>query len=133
MNKERLNMLKTFIEVGISPLLVPSSWEDFFENAVVLKADISREYLNGYYEQEKFCPPDWYQELMTKSKKGRPLLIIKNINEIDVKEQTKFLEILKYKKISTFNLPDNTVIIVTVTDLHKKKLADEVYSLLAQI
>ena len=133
MNKERLEMFKTFVGLGISPLLIPKLPTDMFENAVVVNSNIAREELTGHYEGEKYCPPKWYSELVEKSDDKNSLLIIKDINEIDVKEQTKFIEILKYKKVSTFEFPDNTLIIVTCTDLSNKKIAEDVYSLLAQI
>lgn len=133
MQKEKLDMLKKFIEAKISPLLVVDLPIDIFDNAVILKSDIKRELLNGHYEQDEFCPPMWYDELVNKSKEGYALLIIENINSIDAKEQTKFIEILKYKKVSTFELPDNVIVIATATDLGVKKIADDVYSLMAQI
>ena len=61
------------------------------------------------------------------------MLVINNINEIDVNEQTKFIEILKYKKISTFDLPKDCIIIVTAKNLKERPINEEVYSLLAHI
>ena len=73
--------------------------------------------------------------------KNKRLLIICNgfnkvriiINEAPLEEQTKFIEILKYKKVSTFELPKNCLVIVTCSDLTTNKINEEVYSLLAQI
>ena len=59
--------------------------------------------------------------------------MIRNINKIDISDQAKFIEILKYKQISTFDLPKNTLIILTVTDLNSNKLNKEVASLVAMI
>ena len=59
--------------------------------------------------------------------------MIRNINKIDINDQAKFIEILKYKQIATFELPKNTLIILTVTDLNSNKLNKEVASLVAMI
>lgn len=133
MNKEKLNLLENYIKSGISNLLIENIPSNSFDNSVIIKSNIDKSELNGHYENTEFCPPLWYQELTKKSKTGNTILIIENINEIEIEEQNKFIEILKYKKISTFDLPNNCIIIVTCTDLTKNKISEEVYTLLAQI
>ena len=133
MNKERLNLLEDYLKIGLSPLLVQDIPSEFFDNSVALKANVDRSQLNGHYENIEFCPPLWYKELLEKSKNNTVFLVIENINEVDLEEQTKFIEILKYKKISTFELPKNCLIIVTCSDLTINKIDEEVYSLLVQI
>ncbi len=133
MNSKRLKMFDNYFKANISPLLVDNIVTSSFKNAVVLKADIPRELLNGHYEDTNFWPPLWYRELISKSIKDKAILIIENINEIPLLEQKKFIEILKYKKISTFDIPDNCLIIVTCKDLEKNKINEEVYSLLVHI
>ncbi len=133
MNRERFNLLENYIKSGFSPLLVQNIPSNSFKNSVVIKANIDRSELNGHYENIDFCPPLWYKELLEKSKINTTVLVIENINEIKLEEQTKFIEILKYKKISTFELPKNCLVIVTCSDLSTNKINEEVYSLLAQI
>jgi len=133
MNKDRLNLLQNYIKAGISPLLIQNIPSDSFNNFVVIKSSIDRSELNGHYENMDFCPPLWYKELVVKSKSKYVVLVIENINEIGLEEQTKFIEILKYKKVSTFNLPKNCLVVVTCSDLSINKINEEVYSLLAQI
>lgn len=133
MNKERLSLLENYIKAGVSPLLVKDISSNLFSNSVVLKSTIDKSELNGHYENVEFCPPIWYKELLEKNKSGYVILVIENINEISIDEQNKFIEILKYNKISTFELPKNCLIIVTCSDLNNKKISEEVYSLLAQI
>lgn len=133
MNKERLNLLENYIKSGVFPLLVQNIPSNSFDNSVVIKSNIDRSKLNGHYENTNFCPPLWYRELLDKSKINYAVLVIENINEIELEEQTKFIEILKYKKISTFELPKNCLIVVTCSDLTVHKINEEVYSLLAQI
>ena len=133
MNKERLNLLESYIKSGVSPVLVQNIHSNSFNNSVIIKSNIDKSELNGHYENIDFCPPFWYKELLEKSKSGHVILVIENINEIPLEEQTKFIEILKYKKVSTFEIPKNCLIIVTCSDLTANKINEEVYSLLAQI
>ena len=133
MNKGRLNLLENYIKYGVSPLLVQNIPSNYFNNSVVIKSNVERSELNGHYEYAHFCPPLWYKELLNKSKITASVLVIENINEIPLEEQTKFIEILKYKKVSTSKLPENCFIIVTCSDLTTNKINEEVYSLLAQI
>ena len=133
MNKERLNLLENYIKFGAFPLLIQNIPSDFFNNSIVIKSNIDRIELNGHYENTEFCPPMWYKELINKCKTSYVFLVIENIDEIPLEEQTKFIEILKYKKISTFNLPKNCLIIATCSDLTANKINEEVYSLLAMI
>ena len=133
MNKERLNILENYIRSGISPILIQNFPSNTFDKSVVIKANIDSSELNGHYENTQFCPPIWYKNLLEKSKEKYCILLIENINEIPLDEQLKFKEILKYKKIATFDLPKNCLIIVTCSDLTANKINEEVYSLLAQI
>ena len=133
MNKERLNLLENYIKSGVSPLLIKNISSSAFNNSVIIKSNIDRSELNGHYENAEFCPPQWYKELLAKSKASIAVLVIENINEIKLEDQTKFIEILKYKKVSTFELPKNCLVIVTCSDLTTNKINEEVYSLLAQI
>jgi hypothetical protein len=133
MNKDRLSLLENYMQSGISPLLIQNIPATVFDNAVIIKADIDRLQLNGHYENIEFCPPEWYKTLLEKSKLGPVILVIENINEIALEEQTKFVEILKYKKVSTFDLPKNCFVVATCSDLRMHKMNEEVYSLCAQI
>lgn len=133
MNKERLYLLENYIKSGITSLLLENIPANSFANSVVIKSNVDRSELNGHYENTNFCPPHWYKELLEKNKTSTPVLVIENINEIPLEEQTKFIEILKYKKISTFELPKKCLVIVTCSDLTVNKINDEVYSFLSHI
>ena len=45
---------------------------------------------------------------------------VKQSINVKIEEQNKFIEILKYHKISTFDLPNNCLIIVTTSNLENK-------------
>ena len=133
MDKEKLVLLKKYLELGLFSLLIQNKYMDYFDNYVIINADIDRCELNGHYENLNYCPPSWYEELVMKSTLSSVVLIINNIDKIPLTEQTKFIEILKYKKISTFNLPDNCIVVVTYSNLDSNKINEEVYSLLVKI
>ena len=80
MNKERLELLEKYLEIGTSPLLIKNIEIDKFSNSVTLDAGIDVSELNGHYENIDFCPPTWYKELLDKSKNGYVILLIKNIH-----------------------------------------------------
>lgn len=130
MNKERLEMLNEYIKSEITPILIENMPASVFDNATILNANCDISDLNGHYENINFVAPSWYNKLKQNQTK---MLVINNINEIDVNEQTKFIEILKYKKISTFDLPKDCIIIVTAKNLKERPINEEVYSLLAHI
>lgn len=130
MNKERLEMLNEYIKSGITQILIENMPASVFDNATILNANCDISDLNGHYENINFVAPSWYNKLKQNQTK---MLVINNINEIDVNEQTKFIEILKYKKISTFDLPKDCIIIVTAKNLKERPINEEVYSLLAHI
>ena len=60
-------------------------------------------------------------------------LVIDKIDTISKEEQLKFCELLEYRKISTFNLPESCVIIVTANEINKDKINEEIFSLVARI
>jgi hypothetical protein len=54
-------------------------------------------------------------------------------NNFDVDTSRLNAEIIKYKKVSTFDLPEDTIIILLANNLEKNKLNEEIYSLVAHI
>lgn len=131
MKKVDLESLKELLLLNEYPILVENISNELFENAVILNNDCDMSLLNGHYEGVDFVAPDWYNILVEKCKNGRSLLIINGINNSEIDEQLKFIEILKYRKISTFDLPKTCSIIVTAYDIKNKPIAEEIYSLVA--
>lgn len=133
MNNEKLKMLNNYIKSRISPILLEDIPLSIFQDVVILESDCDRSLLNGHYEGINFVPPNWYVELIEKSENYHPVLVINNINKVSKIEQSKFIEIFKYKKISTFHLPKNCIIIATCSNLKENPISEEVYSLMAHI
>lgn len=133
MKKIDLELLKKLLMLNEYPILVEDIPNELFENSIILNNDCDVSLLNGHYEGVNFVAPDWYDILTEKCKDGRALLIINGINNIDKEEQLKFVEILKYRKISTFDLPKNCSIIITAYDIKNKPVAEEIYSLVASV
>ena len=130
MEKTKKDLLSAYIKSGISPILLEGVDVNEFKNPVIIDSNCDVSLLNGHYEKEEFVGPKWYNELM---KKEVPILIIKEINNVSKEAQYKFIEILKYKKISTFELPKNCIVIATCNDLKEKPISEDVYSLMVHI
>ena len=127
-NEERLKMLYEYIKANVSPILIENVNKNIFlEDAVIIDAKCDRTLLDGHYEKDKYLPPSWYNELEGK------ILIIDNIDSISKYEQMKFYEILKYRKVSVFELPKNCVIIVTCTNINEDRINENIYSLVSHI
>lgn len=127
-NKEKMNLLKSYIVSNVAPILT-----DFIEVAtlphtIVIPANCEPSELCGYYNNDKYLAPDWYYEL-----KNNKLLVIAKIDEITKEEQQKFIELLKYRQVSTFKIPDDISIILTANKINKDTINEELFSLVAQI
>ena len=134
MNKDEVIQLKTFIEIGMSPILLEDVPAKLFSHSVILNADCDISELNGHYEGTEFVAPQWYQDLIKEAEDDKAILIINDLHKISVDDQVKFIELLKYRKISTFKLPEKCIIIVTFDNLDgNNKINEEVYSLLIHV
>ena len=128
-NKKEL--LKSYIQANVAPILVNVISGKDIPSAIVIPADINAIELNGYYDGVNYMPPRWYNELVTNN--NYKVLVIDLIDSISKEEQLKFVELLEYRKISTFELPKECVIIVTAKEINKDTISEEIYSLVAQI
>lgn len=131
MTEDKKELLFSYIKANVAPILVDFITSKDVKNAIVLPASISSNNLNGYYEETEFLPPQWLREIL--NSKDAKILVIDNIDSISKEEQLKFSELLEHRKISTFNLPDNCVIIVTAKNINKDTINEEIFSLLARI
>lgn len=129
--EEKKEMLLSYIEANVAPVLVDFISSQDLNNAVVLPANTDAKELNGHYDGEDFMPPKWLNEIL--STNASRILVIDKIDTISKEEQLKFCELLEYRKISTFNLPENCVIIVTAKEINKDKINEEILSLVARI
>ena len=130
MDKAKKEIFKSYISSGINSFLLEDIDNNVFKNSVVIESDCDISILNGHYEKEKFIGPSWYLDLVNNKKN---LLIINNINNISIYEQGKFLEILQYRKISTFDLPNNCIIVATCSNLKENPINKDIYSLMVHI
>lgn len=127
MNSKKLELLNTYIKENVAPILIENIPKEVFEEtAVIIESTIDKSLLNGHYEGISYLPPSWFSELENKD-----ILIINQLSRISKKEQKKFVELLKYRKISTFELPKRCVIIITCEN--SSNISEEIYSLVAHI
>ena len=122
---EKLNEL---IELSNDPIVLKDTKFKLTGQEVIIEANtpvkgISERYIDGSVEA-----PDWYKDLMKINSK-RPILIINNINSIDEVQQARFLDLIKYKKVGSFTLPENTLILITYYSSEKYKLNESIASL----
>ena len=128
-NKKEL--LMSYIKANVAPILVNFISGKDIPGAIVISADVDVKELNGHYDGADYMPPKWYNELVTNN--NSKVLVIDLIDSINKEEQLKFIELLEYRKVSTFELPKDCVIIVTAKEVKKDKISEEIYSLVAQI
>ncbi len=129
MNQSEL--LKSFIKSNVAPILINFLNGKDIPNSILLPSNVNISELNGHYENDEFLPPNWLIQITNSSKQG--ILVIDKIDEISKKEQLKFVELLKYRQVSTFKLPESTIIIVTAKEINKNTINEEIYSLVAHI
>ena len=123
--------LKSYIKSNVAPILINFLNGKDIPNSILLPSNVDISELNGHYENDEFLPPNWLIQITNSSKQG--ILVIDKIDEISKKEQLKFVELLKYRQISTFKLPESTIIIVTAKKINKNTINEEIYSLVAHI
>ena len=131
MNYEKIDLLKSYIATNVAPILV-----DFISNlnipeSITIPANIETKELNGHYEGENFLAPQWYYDL-THTNEAK-IIVIQDIDSISKEEQLKFKELLEYRQVSTFKIPENTRIILTAKKISKETMNEEIYSLVAHI
>ncbi len=129
--EDKKEMLLSYIKANVAPVLVDFISSKDLNEAVVLPANIDVKELNGYYDGADFMPPKWLNEILSTNESK--FLVIDKIDTILKEEQLKFCELLEYRKISTFELPKNCVIIVTAKEINKDKINEEIFSLVARI
>lgn len=130
MSDAKRELLMSYIKSNVTSILVDFIDGKSISHSVILPADCEMTELNGHYDNTEFVSPKWLKKLEDST---LPLLVIDKIDSIPKNEQIKFVEILKYRKISTFELPKNTVIIVTAKEISKNAINEEIYSLVAHL
>lgn len=128
--ENKKEMLISYIRSNVAPILVDFLSSNDIDGTLILPANIDGKELNGHYDGTNFMPPKWYTELVTNNTK---VLVINLIDSISKEEQLKFIELLKYRKVSTFELPKDCVIIITAKEVNKDTINKEIFSLVAQI
>ena len=129
--ESKKEILLSYIKANIAPILVDFMSGKDLPDATILSSNIDVKELNGHYEGKNFVPPKWLNEILNSN--TSKILVIDKIDTITKEEQMKFVEILKYRKVSTFELPNNCIIIVTVNEISKDKINEEIFSLVVRI
>ena len=126
MMENKRELLLSYIKSNVAPILVDFLSGNDIKNAVILPANIDSKELNGHYDGVDFLPPKWMSEILGTN--ASKILIIDKIDSVSKEEQLKFCELLEHRKISTFSLPENCVILVTANEVNKNKISEEIYT-----
>ena len=129
--ENKKEILLSYIKANVAPILIDFISGDDLNGAVVVPANVDIKELNGHYDGSYFMPPKWLNEIL--STNTSRILVIDKIDSISKEDQLKFCELLEYRKISTFELPKNCVILVTANEISKDKINEEIFSLVARI
>lgn len=124
-----IEKLKELMTISSEPILVKDAKFNNTGLDVVIDSEISIDELNDKFVDGKYVTPDWYNDLVNKAKERKTALVIDNINNIDEEAQLKFLDIIKYKKIGIYKLPENIIIFITYNTSSKYKLNENIASL----
>lgn len=122
---DKSQLLKEYININVGPILVESFDLDILSSCVI-PSNISEDELYGYYEGESYISPNWYQSLVNNNYK---LIIIDGIDNISKEEQLKFFELLKYKKVSIFDVPEDCSIVLTAKNINRDTINEKIFSL----
>lgn len=120
-------LLNELINLSDDAVLIKDVKFVFKGDEVILDSSVSVDELC----EKNNMPPTWYSKLNDAS--GRPVLIIENINSIPENEQVKFMDIIKYKKTGVYDLPKNTLILITCSSNAEYKINSNILSLVMHI
>ena len=98
-----------------APVLVIGKKVDDFKNYTLIEADIPSQDLGAINTASGVKFPKWLESIQ--SGKSSKKIIINNIDSLDVELQEKFYELLKYKTISSMDLPKDCTIIVLANNI----------------
>lgn len=130
MDKLKREMFEAYVKSGINSFLLEDVSGNIFKNSVIIESNCDISSLNGHYENEDFVAPSWYLDLVNNKRK---VLIINKINDVSEYEQGKFIEILRYRKVSTFDLPKSCIVVATCSNIKESPINEEIYSLMVHI
>lgn len=109
---------------AVSPILVEGMTKEDFKNAEILPASIPSKDLGIVNTSKGLKAPKWFAHVM---KSDINTIIIDGIDGIDMENQEKFYELLKYKTISSIEFYKEIKIVVLYKDL--KKVSPNIISL----
>lgn len=112
--KEKINKILKL--ANLSPVIALNENSESFNNAIILPANIKSKDLGVVALKQGLKVPTWFTKLFDENKK---IIVIDKLDTIDLYNQEKFYELLKYKTISSVNLPDDCSIIITALDINK--------------
>lgn len=133
MNQAKMDLFSSYVYANVAPILTSYVPIELLNQAIIIPACVSKEALNGFYDKNVFKVPSWIKILHSRKDLPASFLVIDDITSISKEEQIKFRELIKYRKINSFKLPDNCVVIVIAKNISKETINSELYSLMAHV
>lgn len=109
--KEKIKFMQIVNNNPTYPILVQNNESFDMENIFSLPTDIS--------DRELHLPTGWHEQLIAKAQaqSDKIYLTIEQIDNLSLKEQQKFIPLLKDRRAGNFKLPDNVQIIISAKNL----------------
>ena len=86
--------------------------EEYLQYATFLPADCDAPTLRGSFDGRDFHAPEWAAGLDANSDAPMNLLVIRGMETLSDRAQTKFRDILKFRKSWMTELPENCAVVV---------------------
>ena len=110
--KDKQEILNTYIKTNVVPIVIDFLESKYIPNSIVLNPKKEKIEIDGHYEGIEYKPPKGLEILLNDPTKL--ILVIDDLEKIPTKDQNKFIEILKYRQISTFEIPEEYRIIIII-------------------
>jgi len=131
MKQETIEKLNKILKDNVKwPLVIEGVTASNFPKAIVIPAIISPSELGIIPSDTGLKYPSWVMQLMISAKKStRNILVIDGLDRIIENEQNKFWGMLSSKGINGYKFPNETQIIIPISNGSKDKISQRILSL----
>jgi len=131
MNKTEI--IKEYIKDNITPIWLEGFNLTMFKDMTVVPPEAPRSDFAVLVGANGPIYPKWYKLVMSKQHKPINLLVFESIDLLSDEEQERFLELVKYRRISNVKLPENCCIILTTAKQNQGRINEKLRRFLTYI
>lgn len=103
-----------------SVLLIESNEDIILPNSIIISSSINSKDLGIMSDVKGQKIPQWLMALMLEEKKHqRIILVIKDIDQVDLEDQNKFVGLITFKGVNGYKFDLKTQIILTCKSINK--------------